>query len=151
MPSIAPRELARAWGRLLELREESSILLSAGGLRPRLEQTRTPAPPVAEAAPGARHGRPALRNPYVAPEGDIEGRLAEILSEVLGIEPIGVHDSFFELGGHSLLGARLITRLRQSFGVELRLHHLFEAPTVAGLALVIEGLIIAELEQLPVE
>ena len=82
----------------------------------------------------------------MAPEGEAEGRLAELCAELLGLAQVGRHDNFFELGGHSLLGARLITRLRQEFGVELRLRHLFEAPTVANLALTLEGLIIAELE-----
>jgi amino acid adenylation domain-containing protein len=71
---------------------------------------------------------------YVAPRTPIEAAIAKIWTEVLGVTPIGIHDSFFELGGHSLLAAQLIARIRTSFGQELPLRRLFETPTIAGLA-----------------
>ncbi len=70
---------------------------------------------------------------WVAPRTALEQQLAELWSEVLGIERIGLYDNFFELGGHSLLATQLISRIREVFQVELPLKTLFEATTIAQL------------------
>jgi len=81
------------------------------------------------------HDRPAnLRNAYVAPQGELETKLVGVWESLLGVAPIGVHDSFFELGGHSLLAPQLLLKLRQVFGIDFPMRDLFEAPTVAELA-----------------
>jgi len=74
------------------------------------------------------------------PVSETELRIAEIVGELLHLDEIDVEDNFFMLGGHSLLGAQLIARLRQSFGVDIALRSLFEAPTVAALAAEVERL-----------
>lgn len=86
----------------------------------------------------AEHPRPALGTPYVAPQSEAEERLAALWEELLGVLPIGVRDNFFQLGGHSLLGLQLVSRIHSSFGVELPLRTLFEAPTVEELAAALE-------------
>jgi acyl transferase domain-containing protein/acyl carrier protein len=94
------------------------------------------------------HKRPILKTAYVAPSNDIEHRIAGIYQELLGIESVGINDSFFDLGGNSLIGIQLISRLRQDLQVELSIPSLFQSPSVAELALVVEEIILGELEEL---
>ncbi|WP_165423843.1 non-ribosomal peptide synthetase [Ktedonosporobacter rubrisoli] len=71
---------------------------------------------------------------YVAPQLPEQERLAAIWGEVLQIERIGIHDNFFALGGHSLLAIRVISRVRETFHLDLPLQTLFEAPTIEAFA-----------------
>jgi amino acid adenylation domain-containing protein len=71
---------------------------------------------------------------FVAPRTLTERRLAGIWAELLGLEEVGAHDHFFESGGHSLLATQLVSRVRETFQVELKVRQLFEEPVLAGLA-----------------
>jgi amino acid adenylation domain-containing protein len=75
-----------------------------------------------------------LSTGFVSPRTPIEAQLAQIWSEVLGLERIGVKDNFFELGGHSLLATQVISRINSAFGLDLSIQMVFESPTVAGIA-----------------
>lgn len=71
-----------------------------------------------------------LSREHVAPRSEAELELATLWNELLPFEHLGVHDNFFELGGHSLLLARLASRIRAVFGVDVGLAELFDGPTI---------------------
>lgn len=83
--------------------------------------------------------RPILNQAFVAPRTKVEKQLAQIWTQVLSLESVGIHDNFFELGGHSLLLVQMLARVRETFQLELPVLSLFQAPTIAGLAKAIQG------------
>jgi amino acid adenylation domain-containing protein/non-ribosomal peptide synthase protein (TIGR01720 family)/FkbM family methyltransferase len=117
-------------------------------LRRRLPEAMVPAALVPlERLPLTRHGK-LDRSALPAPEelerweGDLEEPrtpfeelAATLFADVLRVDRVGIRESFFDLGGHSLLATQLMSRVREAFQVEMPLRVLFEAPTVAELAL----------------
>ncbi|MDQ0377609.1 non-ribosomal peptide synthetase [Amycolatopsis thermophila] len=91
----------------------------------KLDRRALPEPQVTETSAGARDPREEI--------------LAELFAEVLGVERVGRDDDFFALGGHSLLATRLASRIRRTFGTDLRIRAIFDAPTVARLARYLDG------------
>lgn len=83
------------------------------------------------ALPPPNRERGVMEDAYVAPRNPIEEVLADIWASVLVVERVGINDNFFAAGGHSLLAIRLLTQISQAFQVELSVHDIFEAPTVA--------------------
>ena len=82
-----------------------------------------------EALPAPSYGS-HTNNDALSPRNPIEEMAALIWAEVLGVDWVGVQDNFFSLGGHSLSAARVVSRVRQTFGVELPLRALFEFPVL---------------------
>ncbi|HEU0052779.1 MAG TPA: condensation domain-containing protein, partial [Longimicrobium sp.] len=90
-------------------------------------------------------GEAYARRGHEAPVGEVERALAEIWSEVLGVERVGRHDDFFELGGHSLLAVQMAARVQQLLEVEVEPGKAFECPVLKDLAEVLAAAGRAEL------
>ncbi|BAZ33696.1 amino acid adenylation domain-containing protein (plasmid) [Cylindrospermum sp. NIES-4074] len=86
------------------------------------------------ALPSLNSARPNLEETFVAPRTDIEQQIADIWTYLLKLEKVGIHDNFFTLGGHSLLATQVMSRIYSTFGLDLSVRILFEAPTIAELA-----------------
>ena len=105
------------------------------------------------------HARRESNSAFVQPRAPVERALADIWSQVLRVEQVGVYDRFFELGGDSILGVQVIARAKKA-GLRLTLKQIFQHPTIAELALVAEpgtdpyseqGLITGEIPLTPIQ
>ena len=65
-------------------------------------------------------------------------QLAVLWGELLGVEKVGIKDDFFALGGHSLIAMQLISRIAEVTDTQLPLDSVFNAPTLAELALLLD-------------
>ena len=90
-----------------------------------------------QALPAPEFDRSELGKTFVAPQNDLESKIATIWSEILNTSPIGVQDNFFDLGGHSLLAVSLLTRIEKTFQKNIPLTTFLSAPTIEGVAKVI--------------
>jgi amino acid adenylation domain-containing protein len=88
------------------------------------------------------------RDNYAAPRSELEEIIEGILSPILSLQRVSIHDNFFLLGGHSLMGAQVIAKVRDIFDVELNLRNVFESPTVSKLAAKIEASLTTKLESM---
>jgi acyl transferase domain-containing protein/acyl carrier protein len=144
---IAPGEMPAALDAVLALAGHPGVFVSTNDLEARVRAAAAPRARPADGESGSGlYERPALEVAYHAPTNEVEEQLAEVWQELLGIGKIGIHDDFFGLGGHSLLATQIVARVRDLFHLELPLQTIFEAPTIARYAELIEDTIIAELE-----
>lgn len=142
--AILAEEGADAFQRLLVAGPLSQVVVSTSDLSGRIDQwiilSSVHSEAVARPADGSvSYDRPVLATAFSDPETDLERQIAVVWQEVLGIERVGRNDNFFELGGHSLLAIQLISRLRARFQIDLSVHRLFDSPTVAEVAQIVQG------------
>lgn len=131
--SIAPNEGIDAFNRILSY-PLPQIIVSGRELQTAIKQHHSSKNLESNAVTRSSqqaYPRPNLDKAYIAPRNEVEGTIATIWQNLLGIEKVGVHDDFFELGGHSLLATQFISRIRKELEIELPLSSIFEAPTVA--------------------
>ena len=81
--------------------------------------------------------RPVLSTAYALPTNEIETALVSIWEKILDVRPIGISDNFFDLGGHSLSATRVVSRIFKRYQLEIPLQSLFQSPTIAEMAAVI--------------
>lgn len=89
------------------------------------------------ALPEPGRARPDLDVPFAFPRTPLEEAIAEIWAGMLNVDQVGIYDHFLDLGGDSLMATRLISRVRDAFGINVPLRLLFETPTVADMAAVV--------------
>jgi acyl carrier protein len=87
----------------------------------------------------------------VAPRTPTEELLAKTWTEVLKLQRVSVYDNFFDIGGHSLKATQVISRVQETFGVDLPLRLLFEAPTIAAFAARLEQRLATDLKLQEIE
>jgi len=78
------------------------------------------------------------RQKYVPPGSTTEEALCRIWEEVLHRERVGTQDNFFALGGHSLLAVQIVTRVGETFKVNIAVRRMFDSLTIAQLARVVD-------------
>ena len=86
------------------------------------------------ALPAPEQEQSKAERAFITPRNSAEETLVSIWKEVLKLDRISVQENFFELGGHSLLATQIISRIRNTFRVQLPLHGFLETPTIVGLA-----------------
>ena len=82
--------------------------------------------------------RPNLEQAYAPPRNDLERFLTGLWAETLDLERVGIYDKFFELGGSSLQAAQFVNRLQKELGEFVYIVTIFEAPSVAEYAAMLE-------------
>ncbi|MGW4913543.1 amino acid adenylation domain-containing protein [Streptomyces sp. NPDC004270] len=129
--TVEPQQLRRHVAGLLAAHMVPAAVLVTDDLptapNGRLDRAALPAPEPVRGAADREPGTPR------------EAVLRELFADVLGLPSVGLDDDFFDIGGHSMLAARLIARVSDVLNVEMGLRTLFEAPTVAELALTLQN------------
>lgn len=137
---IRPEEGAAAFGRLLSGRIMPQAIVSVYDPQTAIAQADSVAQQrilqSTESTQQAKstHARVNTGNPYVAPESEIERKIAAIWQETLGVERVGVHDSFFDLGGNSLFAIQVISKLQRELSMEVSPAMIFEGASVRAFA-----------------
>lgn len=139
MPSpIRPAEGVDALLRTLGGDIGSRVLVAVNDLAARLKAWVRTADSATHGKGAERHPRPNLSTAFMAAQSDTEVALADIWGAQLGLETVGVHDRFFDLGGHSLLAVQVASEIHDRLQVDLPVLKLFQAPTIATLAVLID-------------
>ncbi|MEV4245063.1 SDR family NAD(P)-dependent oxidoreductase [Streptosporangium canum] len=139
---ISPVDGAEAFRRVLAARLGPQVVINPLPVAELAERARSRTTDTIAGDTGAdeRSGSAEAGDDHATPRNELEATIARVWSDGLGVSRVGIDDDFFELGGNSLIAVQLIASLRKAVGVKLPMRSLFESPTVAELALVVERL-----------
>lgn len=137
--AMTPEEGTEAFRYILSLEMIPTVVVSTGDLQARLSRRLVPKASAnreitIDSKQSTNQSRPAVARAYVPPRNSVEQAIAEIWQETLGIESVGIYDDYFELGGDSLLAIEIMSRIAETFKIELPLHTLLEDRTVERFA-----------------
>ena len=130
---VAVSFLDLGWSLEGERIEATTVAASADDIARGERQSDAPAASTSDSAQKL-HARPPIQSVFVAPRNEVETKICAVWQEMIGIEPVGVHDSFFELGGHSLLAVRVMARVNEELRTEIPVAKLYEGLTVDFIA-----------------
>jgi NAD(P)-dependent dehydrogenase (short-subunit alcohol dehydrogenase family)/acyl carrier protein len=140
---IRPAEGVKVFERVLQL-NQPQVAAATMDIRSLIATPQSPggngagARAALQSAGQTMYERPTLSTEYAAPQTETERQIAGLFETLLGVKPVGINDSFFELGGHSLLAIQLVSRIREAFQTEFTVQALFDHPTAAELAGLVE-------------
>ncbi|WP_326820143.1 type I polyketide synthase [Streptosporangium sp. NBC_01756] len=139
---IAPVDGAEAFRRVLAARLGSQVVINPLPVAELLDRVRARTTDIhaGDGETGGAGEDTAADGDHAVPRTELEATIARVWSDGLGVSRVGIDDDFFELGGNSLIAVQLIASLRKAVGVKLPMRSLFESPTVAELAAVVERL-----------
>jgi acyl carrier protein len=141
--AMSPREGEEAFRRALSAPNVDQLVVSTAELPARLVSNRRRFSDLRPSRAGGSgngavesllHSRPPLPTSYVAPETELERRIAAVWRQVLGFEQIGIDDNFFDLGGDSLIAIRVVSRMKRDLEVDFPVAKLYQGVTVRTLA-----------------
>ncbi|HQW85850.1 MAG TPA: amino acid adenylation domain-containing protein, partial [Flavobacteriales bacterium] len=103
------------------------------------ELPRTPSGKIdRKALPAPDVTRPDLDVAFAAPTTSVQKTLANVWTDLLGIDRVGIDDNFFDLGGNSLLSIQCVAQL-EGHGLKLPIVKLYQHPTIRACAAFLEG------------
>lgn len=128
---ICPEEGVEVLKLILSQGMMSNMIISVGDLKQRIDRWIKGNNTKHKNNPEIRQER---TEPYEKPETELEQKIADIWSEMVGVEPIGLDDNFFEIGGNSLLASQVIYRMRAELSLDMPIKEFFETPTIREIA-----------------
>lgn len=133
--SISPAEGAEAMARILSMLQEPQISVCPVSLPDLVARIRSRFDADAEGSDRQLQKRDATD--VAPPENDVQRVLVGVFEQILGVQPVGIHDNFFDLGGDSVMGIQIVSQAK-SRGLTFKPSQLFEHQTIAELSSVLE-------------